>query len=46
MIIPVGPDGGDQVLMRIHKESGKVYAHELMGVRYVPLVHVAPAPSE
>jgi len=46
MIIPVGPDGGTQVLMRVHKdkESGKVYAHELMGVRYVPLV--APAPSE
>lgn len=39
MVIPVGPDGGDQVLLQIDKDGdGKATAKELMGVRYVPLV--------
>eukprot|EP00697_Spironema_sp_BW2_P012625 gnl/Spiro4/29225_TR14295_c0_g1_i1.p1 gnl/Spiro4/29225_TR14295_c0_g1~~gnl/Spiro4/29225_TR14295_c0_g1_i1.p1 ORF type:complete len:220 (-),score=31.19 gnl/Spiro4/29225_TR14295_c0_g1_i1:92-751(-) len=39
MIIPVGPDGGDQCLVQIDKDSrGVATRKNLMGVRYVPLV--------
>ena len=39
MIIPVGPNGGEQFLMRVEKErDGRVTEHKLMSVRYVPLV--------
>ena len=39
MIIPVGPDGGDQSLMQVDKRAdGTVERKELFGVRYVPLV--------
>jgi len=42
MIIPVGPQGGSQHLMRIDKDDGgNVTEHNLMGVRYVPLVEVS-----
>ena len=41
MIIPVGPQGGSQHLMRIDKDAGgNTTQHNLMGVRYVPLVEV------
>lgn len=38
MIVPVGPDGGNQYLEQHDKgEDGKVVVKRLMGVRYVPL---------
>jgi len=38
MVIPVGPDGGDQSLDQIDKaEDGRVVKTRLFGVRYVPL---------
>jgi len=38
MVIPVGPDGGDQSLDQIDKSfDGKVTRSRLFGVRYVPL---------
>jgi len=38
MVIPVGPDGGDQSLDQIDKaHDGKVTRSRLFGVRYVPL---------
>lgn len=38
LIIPVGPDGGNQNLEQIDKDKdGKVSRTKLMGVRYVPL---------
>ena len=38
MVIPVGPDGGDQSLDQIDKDmDGKVTRSRLFGVRYVPL---------
>jgi len=46
LVVPVGPDGGAQVLYRIEKikESPQFHEkdfvfHELLGVRYVPLLH-------
>lgn len=39
MIVPVGPEGGPQVLMQIDKtEDGAIHTKRLMGVIYVPLV--------
>ena len=41
MIIPVGPNGGAQYLMLIHKDAeGQITETNLMGVRYIPLVEV------
>ena len=38
LILPVGPDGGEQVLQLVTKgEDGRVSVDSLMGVRYVPL---------
>ncbi|GAU92698.1 hypothetical protein RvY_04746 [Ramazzottius varieornatus] len=38
MIIPVGPEGGDQELMQVDKNAdGTVTSKSLMGVMYVPL---------
>lgn len=46
LIVPVGPDGGAQVLYRIEKTNDRPDFHqedfnfrELLGVRYVPLLH-------
>lgn len=39
MVIPVGPDGGNQVLLQVDKDKdGKVTETVLSHVRYVPLV--------
>jgi len=39
MVIPVGPEGGDQILMKITKDShGFIETENLMNVLYVPLV--------
>ena len=38
MVVPVGPDGGDQSLDQVDKaEDGTVTRSRLFGVRYVPL---------
>ncbi|KAF7967230.1 hypothetical protein HWV62_35073 [Athelia sp. TMB] len=38
MFVPVGPDGGAQVVMQVDKDAdGAVTETRLMGVRYVPL---------
>jgi len=40
MVIPVGPEGGEQYLMQLDKDTdGKVSETVLFGVRYVPLVN-------
>lgn len=39
MIIPVGPEGGNQQLVQCdRKVDGRMEITELMGVRYVPLI--------
>lgn len=39
MVIPVGADGADQILLRIRKaEDGSISTQHLMNVRFVPLV--------
>ena len=41
MIIPVGPQGGSQHLARVTKDrAGAVTQHNIMGVRYVPLIEL------
>lgn len=38
MILPIGPDGGNQVFTQVDKlTNGKINITELMGVMYVPL---------
>jgi protein-L-isoaspartate(D-aspartate) O-methyltransferase len=39
MVIPVGPEHGDQSLARVELDAqGRQVRTELMGVRYVPLI--------
>jgi protein-L-isoaspartate(D-aspartate) O-methyltransferase len=46
MVIPVGNNIADQILLRIHKdESGHVTSEHLMNVRFVPLVEDNPSKS-
>lgn len=42
MVLPVGPQGGDQEVLRIRKRSGKPAAERLFPVRFVPLVPGGP----
>ena len=39
MIVPIGPENGIQELVQVDKREGKIEVTNLMGVRYVPLVH-------
>lgn len=38
MVIPVGPVGGTQMLLRIHKQGDDIATQHLMPVRFVPLI--------
>jgi protein-L-isoaspartate(D-aspartate) O-methyltransferase len=38
MVLPVGPQGGDQEVLRIRKKDGKPSVERLFPVRFVPLV--------
>ncbi|KAF7966492.1 hypothetical protein HWV62_38132 [Athelia sp. TMB] len=47
MFVPVGPDGGAQVVMRVDKDAdGVVTETRLMGMRYVPLTDPAGLEAE
>ncbi|PAV60071.1 hypothetical protein WR25_19557 [Diploscapter pachys] len=41
MMIPVGPDKGDQVFLQVDKINGQVHKKVIHGVRYVPLTSKA-----
>ncbi|MCW5773567.1 MAG: protein-L-isoaspartate(D-aspartate) O-methyltransferase [Rhodospirillaceae bacterium] len=43
MVVPVGAEGEDQVLVRIHRDEGGFHHEFLTGVRFVPLVSGATA---
>jgi protein-L-isoaspartate(D-aspartate) O-methyltransferase len=38
MVLPIGPQGGDQDLVKVVKQDGKVQMERLFAVRFVPLV--------
>lgn len=38
MVIPVGEQGGEQVLLRIEREGEQFHTQHLMSVRFVPLI--------
>lgn len=38
MVIPVGEQGGEQILLRIEREGEQFHTQHLMSVRFVPLV--------
>ena len=37
MVIPVGPEGNQEILMITKNKDGKVTHKSLLGVRYIPL---------
>jgi protein-L-isoaspartate(D-aspartate) O-methyltransferase len=39
MVIPVGPEGGKQMLYLLKKQKGKLTSTRIVPVRFVPLVH-------
>ena len=39
MVIPVGPEGGRQMLYLLRKQNGKLRSTRIVPVRFVPLVH-------
>ena len=44
MVLPVGPDPGSQVLRVVDRQEDGRYAEvDVLGVRFVPLTHGAPA---
>ena len=44
MVLPVGNQGGEQVIVRIRKKAGRPHAENLFPVRFVPLVD-GPVPD-
>jgi len=46
MVIPVGPDGGDQVILRLRRLGDRFETTKMLSVRFVPLVSdpVSPRP--
>lgn len=38
MVIPVGEQGGEQILLRIEREGDEFHTQHLMSVRFVPLI--------
>jgi protein-L-isoaspartate(D-aspartate) O-methyltransferase len=39
LVVPVGPQSGDQRLERLHKRNGRLVREDLGAVRFVPMVH-------
>jgi protein-L-isoaspartate(D-aspartate) O-methyltransferase len=39
MLLPLGPHDGPQAIVRITKSGGEIKQEELIGVRFVPLLH-------
>lgn len=39
MVVPVGPEGGFQELVRVRKRGGKVHTEKGIPVRFVPMIH-------
>ncbi|MDA1309714.1 MAG: protein-L-isoaspartate(D-aspartate) O-methyltransferase [Proteobacteria bacterium] len=46
MVVPVGPDGGDQVIIRLRRTGDRFETTKMLPVRFVPLVSdpVSPRP--
>jgi protein-L-isoaspartate(D-aspartate) O-methyltransferase len=46
MVVPVGPDGGDQVILRLRRFGDRFETTKMLPVRFVPLVSdpVSPRP--
>jgi len=42
LVVPVGPQGGFQVLKRLHKRNGEVTVEDIFPVAFVPLVKPSP----
>ena len=38
MILPLGPHGGHQSLVRLTRTEGRIERNDLIGVRFVPLL--------
>lgn len=44
MIIPVGPEGGEQQLYLLEKHGGQVKQRTVLPVRFVPMTRITPKP--
>lgn len=45
MVVPVGPDGGDQTMMLVTRHGGQFEQRDLLPVRFVPLVSARRVPA-
>lgn len=45
MVVPVGPDGGDQTMMLVTRHGGRFEQRDLLPVRFVPLVSARRVPA-